>query len=215
MILKMYHLKSYGEMVLEVNNTKATLLRLLNSNYEDESMLVNASITFTRFCSSIGDHSDKVISQAVEFVQRNSGARPLLIQSLHQLGEVYYNASNFEKAKDKLQEAEKLCLFDPHANSQLYGLILRNIGDVYELQDALSDAEACYQKSLSIGRIEMTFIWKEFIFKIRKFIQKATEADEAITLYQNAIQCHEEYQCPTSQGENYKGLGWVYLSQNK
>ena len=55
--------EAYGEMVLEVNNTKATLLRLLNSKYEDESTLVYASVEFTRFCSNIGDHSDKVMSQ--------------------------------------------------------------------------------------------------------------------------------------------------------
>ena len=80
----------YGEMVLEVNNTRATILSLLNSNYKDESTLVNASIEFSLFCVSIGDHSDKVISQAVEFVQKNSGTRLLLIKSLHQLGRVYF-----------------------------------------------------------------------------------------------------------------------------
>ena len=37
----------YGEMVLEVNNTKATLLSLLDSNYPDECTLINASTKFT------------------------------------------------------------------------------------------------------------------------------------------------------------------------
>jgi SpoVK/Ycf46/Vps4 family AAA+-type ATPase len=60
----------YGDMVLEVKNTKATLLRLLNSKYKDRSTLINASINFTSFCCSIGDHSDKVITQVVEYIQK-------------------------------------------------------------------------------------------------------------------------------------------------
>ncbi|KAF8268819.1 P-loop containing nucleoside triphosphate hydrolase protein [Lactarius quietus] len=45
--------KAYREMVLEVNNTKATLLRLLNSNYKDESTLINASITLQDFVMAL------------------------------------------------------------------------------------------------------------------------------------------------------------------
>jgi hypothetical protein len=202
----------HGEMVLEVNNTKATLLRLLNSNYEDESMLVNASITFTRFCYSIGDHSDKVISQAVEFVQRNSGARPLLIRSLHQLGVVYLQASNFEKAKGQLQEAEKLCLFDPHANSQFYGRILIDIGDIHELQDALSDAETCYQKSLSIWKDRNDTYMEGFSYsKLGNLYRRLCRNDEAIMLYQNAIQCHEVAMPHLHREKTIKALvGYIY-----
>jgi tetratricopeptide (TPR) repeat protein len=39
--------------------------------------------------------------------------------------------------------------------------------------------------------------------------------DEAITLYQSAIQCHEGTGTPLEQGHNYQGLGWIYLSQSK
>jgi hypothetical protein len=71
--------EAYGEMILEVNNTKATLLWLLESN-KDHLRLVNACNYFTRFCTNIGDYSEKVISQAVEFVQRNSVDIELLIE---------------------------------------------------------------------------------------------------------------------------------------
>ena len=45
-----------------------------------------------------------------------------------------------------------MCLYDPDTYSQLYGPILKDIGDTYVLQDALNDAEACYQKALSIWK---------------------------------------------------------------
>jgi tetratricopeptide (TPR) repeat protein len=206
----------YGEMVLEANNTKATLLKLLDSNYEDESTLINASTIFTEFCVSIGDHSDKVISQAVKFVQKNSGARELLIESFLQWGYLLYHASNLEKAKDKLQEAEKLCLFDLDASSELYGVILRHIGDVYVLQDALNDAEAYYQRALSNCKDRNDMYRQGVLYsrlgEVNRIQQKLYEAT---TLYQMAIQCHEDINVTDFQGENYKGLGWTYMMQNR
>jgi tetratricopeptide (TPR) repeat protein len=209
-------LEAYEEMVLEVHNTKATLLSLLNSNHEDESTLINASITFTRFCCSIGDHSDKVMSQAVECIKNNSSSRVLLIQSLHQLGEVYYYAFNLEKAKDTMQEAERLCLIDPNANTQLYGLVLRNLGNVYVQQGALVDAEACYQKALSLYE-ESNYIYMQGLIcsTLGNLSRRLWKLDEAVTLYQRAIQCHKDTNTPSSQGANYWGLGWIYLLQNK
>ena len=208
--------KEYGEMVLEVNNTRATILSLLNSNYEDESTLVNASINFSQFCINIGDHSDKVISQTVEFVQKNSGSKLLLIKSLHQLGEIHFYGANLEKAKEKLQEAEKLCLNDPHAYSQLYGSISRYIGDIYILEDALDDAEACYQKALSIFKDQNGIYMQGVLYRrLGNLYRRLWRLDEAVTLYQSAIQCHEGTNDPIAQGRNYEGLSRVYLFQNK
>ena len=208
--------EDYGEMVLEVNNTKATILSLLNSNYEDKSTLVNASINFTRFCSSIGDHSDKFMSQAVAFVQKNSGSRLLLIKSLHRLGKVYYNGANLEKAKEKLQEAEKLCLYDPHAYSQLYGQILKHIGDIYVLQNVLNDAEDCYQKSLNIWKDNNDINMQGALNSaLGNLYRSQGRLDEAATLYQSTIQSLEGASNPIALGINYRGLGWVYLLQNK
>jgi hypothetical protein len=90
----------YAEMILEVNNMKITLLRLLGSDYEDESRLMNACMQFTRFCISIGDLSQKVISQVVEFVQRNSSDIELLIESFQIWGSLYHFANNLEKAQE-------------------------------------------------------------------------------------------------------------------
>jgi tetratricopeptide (TPR) repeat protein len=208
--------EAYDEMVLEVHNTKATLLSLLNSNHEDESTLINASITFTRFCCSIGDHSDNVMSQAVECIHNNSSSRVLLIQSLHQLGEVYYYAFNLKKAKETMQEAERLCLIDPTANSQLYGLILRNLGNVHVQQGALIDAEVCYQKAITVFE-ESNYIYMQGLLcsTLGNLYRRLWKLDEAVMLYQSAIQCHKDTNTPSSQGANYWGLGWIYLLQKK
>ena len=205
----------YGEMVLEVNNTKAIILSLLNSNYKDDTTLITASIVFTKLCISIGDHSDKVISQAIEFVQRNSGSRLLLIKSLYQLGAVYFYGANYEKAKEKLQEAEKLCLYDPLAYSNSYGPILENIGNIYRLLGALNDAETSYQKSLSIWKDRNDIYGQGVLYaKLGNLYRRLGKLDEAVTLHQSAIQSLEGTD-PITQGKNYKGLGWVYLRQNK
>ena len=208
--------EAYEEMVLEVNNTKATLLRLLNSNYKDESTLIYACAVFTRFCSNIGDHSDKVMSQAVKFVHRNSGARQLLIRSLNQLGELYLQSFNLEKAKENLQEAEKLCLLDPQAHNQSYGLILEHMGNMHRLENAVNEAEACYRKALGIWKDRNDIYRQGVIYSILgKLYRRLSKPDEAITLYQSAIQCHESVNVPLAQGENYRGLGWVYIAQSK
>ena len=206
----------YGEMVLEANNTKATLLSLLDSNYPDESTLINASTTFTAFCVSTGDHSDKVISQAVKFVQKNSGTRLLLIKSFYQWGYLAYHASHWEKAKEKLQEAEKLCLFSLEANSQLYVFILRYLGDVYVRQNALDDAEACYQRALSNCK-DGNNIYGQGVLHSRlgELYRSQQKLDEATTQYQMTIQCHKDINVPGFQGKGYRGLGWIYMKQNR
>ena len=90
--------EAYEQMLLKVNNTKATLLRLLESNYEGQSRLVEASITFTGFCIQTGDHSEKLISQAVQYIQRNSDCKKLLIESFQKWGRLYEYSNDLEEA---------------------------------------------------------------------------------------------------------------------
>ena len=142
--------EAYEEIIIEANNTKDTLLRLLESNYEDHSSLVMACLNFTSFCSGIGDLSERVISQAVEFVQRNSDDTTLLIQSFEGWGKLFYFANQLERAQEMLQKAEQLCLSSSSSNSLLHGQILQCLGDIYNRQDAFDDAENCYQKALTL-----------------------------------------------------------------
>jgi tetratricopeptide (TPR) repeat protein len=208
--------ETYGEMILEVNNTKATLLRLLDSNYEDQSRLINACIQFTIFCISIGDLSEKVISQAVEFVQKSCGNSNLLIQSLQQWGNVYNYANDLEKAQEKLQEAEKLCISDTLVSTQLYGHVLEDLGKIYHELDAFSNAEACYKKALKLHQDSNDILHQGNSYHGLGYLcQRQGKINEALTFYENAIQCHEKVNNTLKLARDYADLGNIYMKQNR
>jgi hypothetical protein len=121
-------------MVLEVNNTKATLSRLLNSNYLAQSKLINAVLSFTDFCIRIGDLSDKLINQAVTFLKQSQSQdqsnKLLLIKCLISWGDLYYHSRDYQNAMFKLHEAEEQCLSLNH-QGPVYGKILLKLGDVH------------------------------------------------------------------------------------
>ena len=208
--------EAHEEMVLEVNNTKIALLRLLESNYEDENALINACIRFTRFCINIGDYSEMIISQSVNFVQKNGSGKELLIQSLQCWGYLYGLAINLEKAQEKLQEAEKLCQSSPIVRNQLYGSILEDLGEIFHQLSAFSNAEAYYQKALKlhqdVGDIEHQ--GNSYLGLGHLYLRQG-KLNEASTFYQSAIQCHEKVDATLSLGHDYRGLGWIYQQQNR
>ena len=208
--------EAYEEMILEVNNTKATLLQLLASNYEDQSRLVDVSINFTMFCMNIGDYSEKVISQAVEFVQKNSGVKSLLIKSFQTWGRLNFNEYNIEKAQEKLQEAERLCLSDPLNYNHLYGSILEDLGDIYNHMYAFSNAEACYQKALTLHIDSNDINHQGTSYGGLGYVYlRQGKINEASAYYQSAIQCHEKINNTFQLGWDYKGLGQVFMRQDK
>lgn len=200
--------EAYEEMIVEVNNTKAILLRLLESNYEDQSRLVNASISFTIFCMSIGDHTEKVISQAVELVQKNSGAINLLIMSFKTWGQLYFQVDNLEKAQEKLQEAERLCLSGSINPSHLYGSILEDLGGIYRQLYAYSSAEACYQKALTLQKDNNDIQGQgNSYYGLGYLYLRQGKINEVSTYYESAIKCHEEDNANFQLGGDYHGLG--------
>ena len=66
-----------------------------------------------------------------QLVQKNSGAINLLIMSFKTWGQLYFQVDNLEKAQEKLQEAERLCLSSSINHSHLYGSILEDLGGIY------------------------------------------------------------------------------------
>jgi tetratricopeptide (TPR) repeat protein len=209
--------QAHAEMVLEVNNIRAVLLDLLESNYENKSKLINASIDFTWFQTKIGNHSDKVISQATQFVQKDHGATTLLIRCLTMWGKVHYEARDFDQALEKLKEAEDLCLssFDDD-NSPLYGDILWWLGNILRLQDTLNDAIPCYQRALEIHKSSHNISGQGYIFGSLGYIYiRLGQLDEAITLQQNALKCHKNDNNHIGQGNAHRCLGEIYIMQNR
>ena len=208
--------EGYEEMVMEANNTKATLLRLLESNYEDQSNLAWACINFTSFSIGIGDFSEKVISQTVEFVQRDSDDMTLLIRSFEEWGGLCRLANNLEKAQEMMQKAEQLCLLNSSSSSHLHGHILKGLGDIYYQQDAFDDAEACYQKALKLQQDtnDIHNQGNSYSYLGNLYVRQE-KINEAFSLYQNAIQCHEAVNATSELGSDYSGLGQVYMKQNR
>ena len=208
--------KIYAEMVLEVNNIKAVLLDLLGSDFHNQSKLINACINFTWFQARIGNHCDELISQAVQFVQKNHDAIALLIRCLTMWGRVYYEAREFEHAQEKLKEAERLCLSSFDVHRPLYGDVLWWLGDMYRLQDALNDALACYSKASDIYRGSHNISGQGYVSGALGYIYiRLGQLDKAFTSFKNALKCHQNINDYIGQGHAHRCLGEIYIRQNK
>ena len=208
--------EAHEEMILEVNNTKIALLRLLESDFEDKYALINACNDLTIFCMSNGDHSEMVISQSITFVQRNSCGIELLIECIKTWGTLCSVADNLEKAQEKLQEAEKLCLSGPLVSSQLYGHVLAELGVMYYRLGALSNSEACHQKALKLYQDANDIDHQgDSYLGLGSVYYSQGEFNKASIFFQSAIQCHAKMDSTLRLGTDYQGLGRTYVQQNR
>ncbi|KAI0294883.1 hypothetical protein B0F90DRAFT_1820882 [Multifurca ochricompacta] len=208
--------KYYAEMVLEMNNTKAMLFDLLRSNYGNNSKLVEAIITFTYFHVGIGDHSDKLISQTVESLQQRPSDTSVLIRCLQAWGRLYYYASDFENAKAKLQEVERLCLSSPYNNSSLHAGVLRNLSELYQLEGALNEAEVSCQKALELHKIANNVLGQANDYRgLGDMYLSLSRLDEAEASYREALKFHKIANDVLGQANDHKGLGDIYLDLSR
>ena len=212
--------RTHEEVVLEVNNMKLVLLDLLKSNYKDQSKLIKATVNFTWLQIRIGDHSDKLISHAVHFVQKNQGDIELLTTCLSMWGLIHYESRDLEFAEKKLKEAERLCQSTCNMESFLYGNIERWLGATYRLQDAMNEAMACYQSSLKVFKRKHDIYGQAKVLPLLGFIYtQLGQWDSAITSHKSAIQLleqnHGNKTCHGTLGAAYRGLGETYIRQNR
>ncbi|KAI0290393.1 hypothetical protein B0F90DRAFT_608081 [Multifurca ochricompacta] len=206
----------HAEMVLEVNNTKAMLFDLLKSNYENNSKLVEAIITFTYFHCSMGDHSDKLISQTVETLQQRPSDISVLIRCLQAWGRLYYLASDIENAKVKMQEVERLCLSSPYNNTSLHAGVLTNLSELYQLQGALNEAEVLCQKALKLHKIANDVLGQGNDHKgLGDTFLMLSRLDEAEASYKEALKFHKIANDVLGQGNDHRGLGETFLRLNR
>jgi tetratricopeptide (TPR) repeat protein len=197
----------YAEMVLEANNTRATLFRLLKSNYQDQSGLVNAVLTFVKFCMNIGDYSDQLLDEAVNLVQQNNLPISLHIGCLQCWGRLYYRTHDLEKAKVKLQEAKMLCTSSLQ-DKLLHAKTLRDLGDIYLDQDATSDAEAVFQEALRLYRAANDALGQGNCYsKLGGIYIKLKRLPEAGAAYSGALEFHKALDDNVGQASDYRGLG--------
>ena len=213
--------QTHEKIVLEVNNIKVVLLDLLKSNYEDQYKLIEATDNFTWFQIRIGDHSDKLISHAVHFVQKNQGAIEQLIRCLGMWGLIHCEARDLEFAEKKLKEAEKLCQSSSDMEIFVYGDIMMWLGGTYWLQDAMNEAMACYQSSLNFFKRKHHIIGQAMVLPLLGYIYtQLGQWDGAITSHKSTIQLLEQdhsNQASSSRslGNAHRGLAEIYIRQNR
>ena len=104
------------------------LFGLIKLDVEDYTKQVHAISSFTLFCSSIGDHSDILISQTVTLLQQKNASPSLIIRCLETWGRLHCHSGNLISAKYKLQEAERLCEAGPENKSTLHASIFYWLG---------------------------------------------------------------------------------------
>ncbi|KAI0297443.1 hypothetical protein B0F90DRAFT_1739378 [Multifurca ochricompacta] len=223
-------------MVLEVNNTKAILLGLLESNYENHQKLINAILSFTELHRNIGDLSDKLIAKAVQFLQENHGSTSLMITCIQKWASLYVYADDLNNAKEKLQEAERLC------SSSGGNTILpkfKGMGTIHFSQGAHNEAEASFQRALRLCEASNDYLGQGEghygLGGIYLHLGKYTEAEasyhkashlpehictlgklnEAEASYQQALEIDKAGNNVIGQGNDYARLGDIYLRQNK
>ncbi|KAI0294481.1 hypothetical protein B0F90DRAFT_1919668 [Multifurca ochricompacta] len=206
----------YAKMVLEVNNTKSILSSLLKSNYQNQARLIGVTLTFTNCCQNIGDVSDTLMAQAVQFIEGNHGDASLLIKCLRQWGYLYYSGMDMESAKQKLQEAERLCLSRPQVDHHLHAEVLRDLGRVYVLQSALQEAENTFQKALQLYQSLNDVVGQGDIYqRLANVYRLMGKLDEGMVSSQKAVDCHKGSNNILGQGYSYQRLGEIQLKLSR
>ena len=203
-------------MILEVNNTKAMLFNLLKSDFEDYNKLVQAIEKFIGFQCSIGDFSDRLISQTIEHLQQINGSTSLIIGCLYTWGYVYYYADNFENAKLKLQEAEMLCKSTKENKSSKHGYILYFLGEIDIHQDAYNEAKISFKIALKLHKLANNVIGQAMAYNgLGNSYMHLNDLNKAKASFQKSLELNKLANHTFGQGNDYNGLGKIYLKLNE
>ncbi|MEH2364519.1 tetratricopeptide repeat protein, partial [Nostoc sp.] len=127
---------------------------------------------------------------------------------LHQLGVAYVSKIEPIKAREYLEEAEKIA--NEFQDSTFHAEVLNTLGESYRLQRQFDTAIAYYQKSLSIsqqlqnprGEIAALFKLGNAYLNLRQFTQ-------ATTFYQQCLEIEQQIGDRYSQAVIYHNLGIV------
>jgi len=207
---------SYTEMVLEVNNTKAILSDLLKSDFKDYKKLAIAIYIFTAFHWSIGDFSDRLISQTFKHLQQINASISLIISCLDIWGRCHYHANDFENAKVKLEEAEILCRTSKENESSSYAAILWLLGQIYALQDKFNEAKVSYENALKLHKLNNNIIGQVFDYRgLGAVYRGLNQLNESKASYEKALELNKLTNDIEGQEDVYNGLGITYLLLDK
>jgi tetratricopeptide (TPR) repeat protein len=207
---------SYAEMVIEMNNTKGILSDLLKPDFTDYNQLVMAICTFTKFYCSIGDFSDKLISQTIEHLQQINASTLLIIHCLYIWGGLNYYANNLENAKVKLKEAEILCRTSKENESSSYANILLSLGEIYILENKFNEAKVSYENALKLYKLNNNISGQVSAYRgLGAVYVGLDQLDKAMALYEKALELNKLTNDIGVQVDIYRGLGNTYLELDK
>lgn len=207
---------SYTEMMLEVNNTKATLLGLLDSDFKDYKKLIQAVCTFTMFHATIGDHSDKLISKTVEFLQQKNASTSLLIICLEKWARLHCGAYRFEDAKLRLKEAENLCQASQENKSLLHANILLLLGETHLFRAKFNEAKDPFKMALKFYKHAKDVKGQGNVHKgLGELYINLNMLYEAKNELHEALKFHTHANDAIGEGYDYYRLGHTYYRSDE
>lgn len=210
---------NHSEMMLEFINTKFFLTKTLQLNYKSHSILIDAILSFTTFCMSIGDYSDNLICDAIRFIQQYDATIPLLVRCLQYWGKLLYHIYDIKNAKLKLEEAEKLCLSHISSEKILYAAVIIDLGNIFIYENAYTKAKVLYEKALQIYEAISNDNYKigqaNCHCKLGSIYLKLKELNSAEALFKKALNLHMTLKDSIGQGNAYRGLGDTFILLNR
>ena len=203
-------------MMLEVNNTKAILSNLLKLNFEDHNKLVKAICRFSTFQRSIGDFSDKLISQTVKHLQQINASTLLIIDCLYAWGRLHYYANNLESAIVKLKEAEMLYGISKKNKSFDYAKILQLLGEIYILQKKYNEAKVSLENAIKYDKLNNNISGQIYDYMgLGAVYRGLNQLNESKALYEKALELNKLTNNDIQQRGVYNGLGKTYLELDR
>jgi tetratricopeptide (TPR) repeat protein len=206
--------KLYDEKVLEVNNIKAILSDLLKLGYKDHTKLINAIINFTKFHQRIGDFSDKLICQTIQFIDERHIDISFLIQCLQQQGRLHYFGDDPEGSKTKLKKAESLCSASKYNGTSLHAQVLLYLSTTYLYQCEWNIAELTIQKALKFYKGSTDKVGEGNCYcNLAKIYYELKRMEEAEASAKRALKYHQAANDLYKANDHFQ-LGLIYLYQD-
>ena len=125
------------------------------------------------------------------------------------IGMLHFNSSEYSKAELQFYHALEL-LYDIK-DDDTFGLVYKNLGNVYYVQGWLNEAVKCYEKSLSLGeRTGDVFIQSRVLNNLGIAYQQKGDLDKAINCYQASQRLKESIGDIAGLAPLYSNLGMLY-----
>ena len=198
----------FKRMMMEMNNMESVLRKSLTwTPLSETTLVIEAIIAYTQFCSYIGNFSDVVITRATEVQGLPDETLGDCLMSLGSIclsdGKVAVAEKHFRRALDLHRSAQDII---GEANDQCH------LGDVLYRCDKTEEAKICYQSAFDLNVLSNTpYGQANALTHLGDTYRKLGKLEESQQHYQKSPTFHEEHHDQLGQANSLKGLGHVYL----